>query len=142
MKKDSLVHEFTDIKTSYEIIWGLNNITSIDFNKNKLIIAIHGLIDKYIYIDLKTKTHKKIDILSEGGKRIDKMLFTPGLKKVIGYSGFYNKTYLWDLESGKILKKLNISIDKLGTFTPGGSRLICQKNRCIEVINLSEALNN
>jgi WD40 repeat protein len=142
MKKDSLVHEFTDIKTSYEIIWWSNNISSIDFNQNKLIISIHGLIDKYIYIDLKTKTHKKLDILSEGGKRIDKMLFTPGLKKVIGYSGFYNKTYLWDLESGKILKKLNISIDKLDTFTPGGSRLICQKNGCIELINWGEALNN
>ena len=136
-KTRELIHAFTDIKTIYNIRV-FDFIKSIDFKGNKLLVFIYRQYDIYIYIDLQTKTLTNLE--KNPGNRIllSKLLFTPCLTKVLGYSNYQRVGYIWDVLTKLIRKTIHNEIDTLGIFTPGGSKLISEYKNEIKVIDINE----
>ena len=136
-KTRKLIHAFTDIKTIYNIRQ-YDTIESIDFKGNKLLVFIYRAYDIYIYIDLHTKTLTNLEKPSGSRILLSKLLFTPCLTKVLGYSHYENVAYIWDLSTNQIIKTFHNQIDKLGIFTPGGSKLISEYKNEIKAIDITE----
>lgn len=114
-----LVHTLTQFTND-----DVNEIDCINFNKNILVASSWG--KKQICFDLTTNTHHLLEKPKFGNYRtpfiVSNLLITPCMKQVIGSYNF--KTFLWDLSTGKIVKKLNFDVHNYHTFTPGGSKFI------------------
>ncbi len=133
-----LIHAFTDIKTIYNIR-PYDIMESIDFKKNKLVIYITHDSAIYIYIDLDTKILHNLEANRMiRGRHIQKMLLMPCLEKAILFSDLDKCLFVWDLDTKRIIKKINLEINTLGIFTPGGSTLITEYRNKIKLIDLKK----
>jgi WD40 repeat protein len=116
---ETLVHTLTEF-TKEEV----NEIHSIDFKNNTLVAA--SWCEKQICFDLTTNTHHVLEKPKFGNYRtpfiVSNLLITPCMTKAIGTYSYC--TFVWDLSTGKIDKKLNIDTHKEHTFTPDGSKFV------------------
>ncbi len=114
-----LFHTITEF-TKEEV----NELCNIDFKNNVLVASSWG--QKQICFDLTTNTLNILEKPKFGNYRtpfiVSNLLITPCMKKVIGTYNFY--TFIWDLSTGNIDKKLNIDLHTFHAFNPSGSKLI------------------
>ncbi len=111
-------------------------IYSLDFKNNKLVASSWG--KKNMCFNLTTNTSALLEKPKFGNYRppfiVDNLLITPCGTKVIGTYAF--GTFVWELSTGKIVKKLDIKLKCFLTFSPGGSKLITSsRDSNIDVID-------
>ncbi len=101
-------------------------ITSIAFNQNIIVVSSVGRNN--IVVDLNTMNKQKIEepSMDYPGSyfSIKNYLLTPCNKMFIGT--FNNYTFIWDVNSGKVIKKLDVNIENNDNcmFTPDGNKLV------------------
>lgn len=126
----SFVHAFTNLNTMYNL-HGLTVVSSLDFRNNQIVLNLLYIKDTCIYIDLDTMESKLLITFDDQGHRVNKMLLVPFTNAIIGYSSFYRKAYIWDILTGNISEEVNIPMDELGEFSPGGKTLVVKYNKKI-----------
>lgn len=105
-----LIHDFT---TRYGLLRSDNypEILSLTFNNNILVASSASGYN--IILDLDTNTIQPIEVPPFKRSHITNFSLTPCVTKIIGYSLYAHSAYLWDANTGRIIRKLDINMDNL-----------------------------
>jgi WD40 repeat protein len=119
-----------------------DEIISLEFNKHILIIS--GIEIKYAF-DFNTtrgvllqkpapRSRSVMDVIN-----INKFCLLPCLTKVIG--GSNGISFVWDIKTGKIIKRVDVRIQSFSSLTPEGTQLVtCERSSSVSIINLLDLI--
>ncbi len=133
---NQLVHTLSEFTTNKD---EHNEIYSIDFKNNMLVASSWG--KKQICFDLAKNTNQVLEKPKFGNYHtpfiISNLLITPCVTKVIGTYNYH--TFIWDLSTGKIIKKMDFDIHSEHAFTPDGSKLVISSgDQIIKILDYDE----